>query len=665
MEPPCKRPRLSIFQVPPANSELERARYRNDLSLKSRFEAIFQKYSHDFTDIGDEIDITTGEVVVNNGHLESMVNETDIGEKAACHTSQPSGRSLLRAMTVIPNTEDQNRDNSISDEVMLSIETMAENAAVLTDDHSSVSSSDELFDPPFINGSSATSRAQPSLPSRPITPYLVESSDDDSLFRLEGARYSSPDSLFESDETYHAIGWEQESQSSKFKSIDSGTQVDLSDEAILDRLGHSLGHEVLEILEKRKPPHEAHLEPAWRIPVDIGPTNSPNVDCSPVPRARKASPNATISLWHHHQPRQSRCRGRPRKREPKPLQRKVRGASMLRGESLDPLQADCNGELTLTRNKNQALLEMDDGETIINGDSEANESDSAPRYDKHPTKKRRLRNLDTGSNSDSDYGCNPAVNRMAEQSHSKEFAITRDESEAWESEDLSTTRSGSGSDFELEEGETPIPEEQGLCSFCQQQFSCKSAVMAHWDRLLKKKPSKIAENDPHDLVAIGILRRNKMICTRCPRLLLEDFRTMVELHEGAGMTFEEIVESRALRTHKTAARLRDLYDRHRGISRESRKNLSSWTSEEDRLLDDLCKNSLVTMATLRRHLKGRDVFDIGNRLANKWLHRLQIAERPKQEHEMDYGLSIGEMAGAEFGSNTGRQLSVSIKYEEE
>ncbi|MCJ1402496.1 hypothetical protein MMC11_005716 [Xylographa trunciseda] len=52
-------------------------RARNDLRLKSRFESIFEKFGKDFTGVGDEIDLQTGKVVVNNGHLTTMQGELD------------------------------------------------------------------------------------------------------------------------------------------------------------------------------------------------------------------------------------------------------------------------------------------------------------------------------------------------------------------------------------------------------------------------------------------------------------------------------------------------------------------------------------------------------------------------------------------------------------
>ncbi|MCJ1480665.1 hypothetical protein MMC06_000820 [Schaereria dolodes] len=75
MERPLKRPCVSF---PDPFEQLYQRRARNDLHLKSKFESIFQKYSKDFSKVGDEIDIVSGEIVVNNGHIQSMENEQDV-----------------------------------------------------------------------------------------------------------------------------------------------------------------------------------------------------------------------------------------------------------------------------------------------------------------------------------------------------------------------------------------------------------------------------------------------------------------------------------------------------------------------------------------------------------------------------------------------------------
>ncbi|WEW58429.1 hypothetical protein PRK78_003897 [Emydomyces testavorans] len=55
------------------------ARKANDFRLQARFESIYAKYGRDFGNIGDEIDLQRGEIVVDNGHLHQMDNEWDTG----------------------------------------------------------------------------------------------------------------------------------------------------------------------------------------------------------------------------------------------------------------------------------------------------------------------------------------------------------------------------------------------------------------------------------------------------------------------------------------------------------------------------------------------------------------------------------------------------------
>ncbi|KAK4681850.1 hypothetical protein QC764_0013170 [Podospora pseudoanserina] len=93
--PPSKRPRLSLNNNPleveedpledellslpsevnarrDPNARLERSRQRAVNKLKTAFESIFEKYGRDFEGVGDEVDLRTGRIVVNNGHIEGM-----------------------------------------------------------------------------------------------------------------------------------------------------------------------------------------------------------------------------------------------------------------------------------------------------------------------------------------------------------------------------------------------------------------------------------------------------------------------------------------------------------------------------------------------------------------------------------------------------------------
>ena len=88
MEPPSKRRRLSGNNC---QNDIHAQRAQNDFRLKSIFESIFEKYDRDFGGIGDEIDMETGEIVVNNGHIMGMTNERDIGN--AKYSSKKLGDS--------------------------------------------------------------------------------------------------------------------------------------------------------------------------------------------------------------------------------------------------------------------------------------------------------------------------------------------------------------------------------------------------------------------------------------------------------------------------------------------------------------------------------------------------------------------------------------------
>jgi len=74
--------------------QLEKDRRRNDLRLKGIFESIFDKYTKDFSETGDEIDLETGQIVVNNGHLAHMTHERDMGLDSTRRHLRPAAERL-------------------------------------------------------------------------------------------------------------------------------------------------------------------------------------------------------------------------------------------------------------------------------------------------------------------------------------------------------------------------------------------------------------------------------------------------------------------------------------------------------------------------------------------------------------------------------------------
>ena len=72
MSRPAKRLKLT-------SAAYENSHQQSLNRLKTSFEAIFDKYGRDFDGVSDEIDLDSGEVMVDNGHLANITDDTDIG----------------------------------------------------------------------------------------------------------------------------------------------------------------------------------------------------------------------------------------------------------------------------------------------------------------------------------------------------------------------------------------------------------------------------------------------------------------------------------------------------------------------------------------------------------------------------------------------------------
>lgn len=68
--------------------QLENVRMESIRKIRGRFEHIYQKYGKDFEGVADEIDMETGVIVVNNGHLQNMEHEVDAGNGDALALSR-------------------------------------------------------------------------------------------------------------------------------------------------------------------------------------------------------------------------------------------------------------------------------------------------------------------------------------------------------------------------------------------------------------------------------------------------------------------------------------------------------------------------------------------------------------------------------------------------
>ncbi|OTA64077.1 hypothetical protein K449DRAFT_381019 [Hypoxylon sp. EC38] len=79
---------------------LDKGRAKAATRLKSAFERIFEKYERDFTGVGDEIDLETGELVVNNGHLQSLEDENDRTREGSISSDEEE--RIMRGKNVKP-----------------------------------------------------------------------------------------------------------------------------------------------------------------------------------------------------------------------------------------------------------------------------------------------------------------------------------------------------------------------------------------------------------------------------------------------------------------------------------------------------------------------------------------------------------------------------------
>ncbi|KIW66822.1 hypothetical protein PV04_06116 [Phialophora macrospora] len=537
-EPFRKRPRLSMFPSDDLlDEDLGGRRKRNDLLLKSRFESIFEKYSHDFSGIGDEIDMDSLTVVVDNGHLQSMENETDPG---GLHNMR--GQTLLRAMTeAIDDDEEAGYYNAEADEVMNSIEEMAESAALAENQEETVpmDSDEELFLP--VHPRPSYISPPESTESQNTIGSDLSNSDHDSLFEGQRARdSSSPDSLFESKRELrdsHATDCHR-----AYTSLDG----EVDDNAILQKFGLTLGQEVLTIIERaRNAAYQAHIEPAWRIPTSAAPpeqiktaskSRTPPVPTCAAPEIpQSSSPEHSQSLWK-----------RPRFRSTKRAVHQARAKSRIRAESEDPLQEDFNDV-------------EEEGQT---GSSDENRSGW-----EEETPKKKYRKVEVDEQ----------ILRMRE----------------------------------------------GTCSYCQRHWSNRGTVFRHWTKLATEfDKGELDEDDVHDLEYIHAYVANSNRAPKGPRIIVSDFKTLVELHEGAGISFDEIAELRALRTKKTGLALNDVYDRYRNMTEKSAAESAEWSEQELQTLHQLCQNQKRDMGSFASYLKNRGNTDIGNKLAEIWLGEL-------------------------------------------
>ena len=235
--------------------QLEQTRAQLDLKLKSKFEAIFEKYGRDFTGIGDEIDLRTGEIVVDNGHLLEMEDERDDG------TGRPS---LLEAFTQEP------------DETFGSTEADDDEPDEVHESH--VKPEDMEEDDMILFQTSDVPSGRPETPpprSGLVKDLLSDQHEDDNTVAAPKTSYPS-------------------------------------ESEILAQFGQELGPKIARYVSQQRAPDDSAIEPAWRTPGL--PLATPGK--RPILKSillqpdsdRSPSPKGSSSVWAPKMPR-----GRPRR----------------------------------------------------------------------------------------------------------------------------------------------------------------------------------------------------------------------------------------------------------------------------------------------------------------------------------------------------------------
>lgn len=237
--------------------ELERKRAQAEYKLKSAFEAIFEKYGKDFDGIADEIDLATGNIVVNNGHLVEMRDEQDAGDIGT------DPQDLEDDTTGLDEGDDfvDEVDNEESDE-----------------DEESNGGEGIIEDDLILRGFTQATQFLHTEPYRP-TPQVP------SQRRENVSHMATP------------------SPSSHTKTLPSRSDI-------LTQFGPELGSQIAQYVAQQKVNNDSHIEPAWRVP-DI-PTAPASGSSMPITTmtgpetCQPPSPGTGRSLWGPGPPRKRR-----------------------------------------------------------------------------------------------------------------------------------------------------------------------------------------------------------------------------------------------------------------------------------------------------------------------------------------------------------------------
>ena len=599
MQPPLKRPRLSMFSRDLAPDEtLSQARWRNDLSLKSRFEAIFEKYAHDFTGIGDEIEVATGTVVVNNGHLEEMEDEGDIGiTRPPLHTPPKqskviNGGSFLRAMTAAPEDHGLSFEDVYDEDVVMSIEAMAENATGYSDDDDMESRAME--DPTGVG----YDKVSPVILEAHMAgngDYVEEEEAEEDNFSNEDL-FQATDHIFE-EHFDHEAPTHLGTRDADFA---TGWMSNLAHN------GQSTDIDSNIVVKQEDDEHWPDESPLF---------DEPDHDRSSSPDSLFEVANDTEEFRNPDPEKESQRSAYPR--------RSSVGREVSNDAILDKFGPNIGPQVIDVLQKRRAMIDahiepawrLPDVGFVFPKPKLATPPDEL-HFSPEPSSGRKeslWRDPQTSTSASE-------KRRHAKSRKARGASQLSNESEDPLQEDFCEPTDNAEDPNEVDDGnvEDLLDDvRDGICPFCRKQFSVTGSVYAHWDELIKKS----ARDDVHDMVYIRHERRRKRRRNRFPKVTVQDFRTMIQLREIDELDWQEIYE-REIFGQRSVSSLQSIYYQYRTIGKtdeELAAEKRSWTAEEDARLLDFCKDPNITFLKLKKLMKTRPQAELGNRLASIWM----------------------------------------------
>ena len=316
--------------------------------------------------------MVTGEVILNNGHLEGMEDERDTGTTTTSrqphgnNLANVNGGSLLRAMTVAPEDHDLSLEYVKDDNVIMSIETMAGNVAGSSDDEDVESESEEASVESGQLYTSEEGEYLKSIENRLHGDDTIKQESDndsdarDSLLGIDSdSRSTSPDSLFENQDDKSSSRESCRHDRNTFS--EAGTTASDGEpavSAIIHQFGPRIGPQVLDVIQRRHAMSDAHVETAWRLP-DTGvvfPTVKSNLALIQPRRIPSLPRDTSDSIWG--QPRRPRRRSKPANL---PASRRPRDVSEASAESEDPLQQEFHDDEEVYDAFGDHSVDLEDG----------------------------------------------------------------------------------------------------------------------------------------------------------------------------------------------------------------------------------------------------------------------------------------------------------------